>query len=343
MDIKSNMKDVAKLAGVSLGTVSNVINKNPCVKEGNRAKVLAAMERLDFVPNFAAKQLRSSRSGVVGLLLPVLTNPYYMAIAYGVSEEAALCGNRILLCSTNRNAEEEATLLEELIARQAAGIIIAKPALSADRLKDYARKVHIVLLDQPAGNPLDLDTVQTDNHRAMMDAVEYLYGLGHTKIAFLGGDLSSASAAERLRGFRDGMARKKLPVPKGYESCENYSLESGYQRALGLIGLECPPTAMICGNELLALGVYRAAEELGLHIPEDLSVVGCDNTLLADVVTPKLTTIDQQMLRQSTMAMDLLNQRLTESEADGFAPCRRCVIEAPIRLHDSCQAVPQGK
>ena len=105
---------------------------------------------------------------------------------------------------------------------------------------------------------------------------------------------------------------------------------------MGLMKADARPTALICGNELLALGAYRAAEELGLRIPEDLSVVGCDNTLLADVVTPKLTTIDQQMLRQSAMAVDLLNQRLSGEDEEGPVPCRRCVIEAPLRKHHSC-------
>ncbi len=305
-DERVTMKNVARLAGVSLGTVSNVINNYSSVKDENRKKVQKAMEDLKFVPNMMAKQLRSNRSSVIGLILPTISNPYYPIVAQGVSDEATAKGYSTLLCMTNRNSKEEVRILNELLSRQVAGIIIAKSQLRYDELCEYSKKIKIVLLDYLSYPSIEVDAIATTNYEGTLEAVRYICRLGHRNIAYMAGDLQYESANQRLQAYRDGLRQQGLENVQENVSVGQYSMESGYERGLALLSQKNRPTAVLCANEMIAVGLYQAAEQLNIKIPQDLSVIGCDHTMLSVSLSPKLTTIDQQMQAQGSLAVSLL-------------------------------------
>ena len=327
------MKDVARLAGVSLGTVSNVINNKAGVKAANQEKVQEAMRQLQFVPNMTAQQLRSNQSSVIGLILPTITNPYYSEVAQSVSNEAGANGMSTLLCVTNRSVEEEIRIFSELVSRRVLGIIAVKSALPPDQLEEYSKQVRIVLIDCMPAAELYVDVVNTTNYDAVADAVRYVNGLGHTKIAYMAGDMVFQSAVQRMEGFRSGMKASRLAVSEESISVGDYSRESGYQRGKELLRAVSRPTAVICANEMMAGGLYQAAEELGLRIPEDLSVVGGDNTMLAGIISPKLTTIDQMSDQQGKTAVKLLLKRL---RGDFSEMARTYILQTSLVMNQSC-------
>lgn len=333
------MKDVAEKAGVSLGTVSNVINNLPSVKEENRKKVLAAMEELQFIPNMMAKQLRSSQSRVIGLILPTIQNPYYATLAEGVSNEADACEYSTMLCVNNRDLDKEIRMLNALVSSRVAGVIIAKSSLPIDLIEEYSKRTSIVLLDNMMYSNLKVDVVATTDYEVIMSAVKYLREMGHTRIAYVAGDMKFSSAVNRMEGFKDAMHNFKMKIPEEYISEGSYTLESGYKRGIKLLSIINRPTAVICANDMLALGIYQAAEELHIKIPEQLSVIGCDNTALAHFVTPRLTTIDQQMHAQGAAAVQLLIKRLRSSGVNE-AP-RTYIIKAQLVENDSCAPVKE--
>ena len=331
------MKDVAKKAGVSLGTVSNVINNLPSVKEENRQKVLAAMEELNFIPNMMAKQLRSSQSRIIGLVLPTVQNPYYSALAESVYSEAYDCEYSTMLCISDRDLNKEIRVINELVSSRVAGVIIAKSSLPEKTLEEYSKRTSIVLLDSMVHTNLKVDVVTTTNYEAMVTAVKYLYEIGHKRIAYVAGDMKFVSAAERMKGFKDAMNSYRLQIPGEYITEDSYTLESGYARGLKLLTQLDRPTAIICANDMIALGIYRAAGELRIKIPEQLSVIGCDNTAPAHFVTPRLTTIDQQIHLQGITAVQLLMERLKNPQKSEMP--RTYVINTHMVVQDSCAPV----
>jgi LacI family transcriptional regulator len=333
------MKDVAKKAGVSLGTVSNVINNIPSVKEENRQKVLAAMEEMQFIPNMMAKQLRSSQSSIVGLILPTIQNPYYAALAEGVSSAADACEYSTMLFVNDRDPDKEIRMLGDLVSSRVAGVIIAKSSLPIDLMEEYSKRTSIVLLDSMMYSNLKVDVVSTTDYEVLMAAVKYVREMGHSRIAYMAGDMIFTSAVNRMEGFKAAMHNYKLKIPEEYITEDNYSLESGYARGVALLSLTYPPTAIICANDILALGVYQAAEELHIKIPEQLSVIGCDNTTLAHFVTPRLTTIDQQMHAQGAAAVQLLMKRLKNPSMNEMP--RTYILQAQLIEKNSCAPVKE--
>lgn len=329
------MKDVAQLAGVSLGTVSNVINNNSGVKKANRDRVDAAMRELEFVPNMVAKQLRSSKSSVIGLMIPTILNPYYPLLAQGISDAAAASEINLFLCITNRDAREELRMLNELIARQVIGIAIAKSCLTFEQLREYSKRTQIVLLDNLPYQSLQTDVVSTDNYDAVKNAVGYLCKLGHQKIGYLAGDLAFCSAIERQRGFVDGICAHGLELKEDYMIQNSYTIEGGLQAGTEMLLQKNRPTAIICANEMIAAGLYRAARSLNIRIPDDLSVIGCDNTMLAEIATPRLTTIDQQVQNQGLCAVRALIGKLAGNASDGI---KNHIVSSELIQRDSCSS-----
>lgn len=308
------MNDVAKKAGVSLGTVSNVINDKPGVKEINRQKVLKAMEDLDYIPNKAAQSFKTRRSNTFGLIIPTITNPYYPAIAQGVAETSVRFGYQTILSHSERKYEADLRNLETLIGNRPAGIILVKPLLSEDEISRYAQHAPIVLIDRKADFTGNYDVIMTNNYQGSVDAVNHLYELGHRKIAYIAGDMTFLSSVLRIDGFLQAMSNHRLraiaEIPDG-----SFSWEYGRQRAIELLQSSDRPTAIVCANDLIALGVYKAARSLNIRIPEELSVVGCDDIDLCQLVYPELTTVYQPKYEQGELAVRILVEQLEREQS----------------------------
>ena len=334
-----SMKDVARTAGVSIGTVSGVLNGKKTIKPQNVQKVLAAIEKLDYKPNMLARSLRTNVSGSIGLIIPDITNPYYPELARGVEDAARKAGVTLFLCNSDRDVEKEWYYAQALAQKKVDGIIIAKPHMDVARLEELRRSCPLVLVDGTEGQLRDFDLVNVDNKAGAASAIELLLAYGHRKIAFIGGVIDSESMAHRLEAYRSVLEAHDIPYrPEWVRTCD-YNWRSGREAARDLLSAEGPrPTAIFVGNDIMALGVIRGAHDCGLRVPDDISVCGFDDIAMAEVTIPALTTIHQPKYEIGVQSTQILLQKIRRESADVVHKVldtaiifRDTVAHAPVR------------
>jgi len=282
--------DVAKKAGVSLGTASNVINGKASVSMENRMKVEAAIAQLGYHRNQAAIQLRTNRSNTIGLVIPDIVNPFYPEVARGVDDTARKFQYNIFLCNKDRSDANEVHSVEALLSKNVDGILLLKPKAQPDWLDHVSKQSALLLVD---ANPqvYHCNIINVDDDAGIASAVEEAARLGHRHIGFIAGRPDSFSSERRLRGFVATIARLGIEEKTGYIRHGDYTFQSGYAETKALLDLEVPPTLIITANDMMALGSMQAARELGINIPGELSIVGYDDILNAQWSNPPLTTI----------------------------------------------------
>jgi LacI family transcriptional regulator, galactose operon repressor len=311
------LREVAALAGVNPATVSRVLNSETLhlVRPETARRVEAAARRLDYQPNRIARSLRTRRSHSIGVILPDLTNPLFPPLVRGIEDVLAGAGYTPLLTNTDGDPERERRMFEALRGRQVDGFIMAT-AESQDTLISGALDdgVPLVLVTRA----LDRDgvfAVVPDDRRGIQQAVEHLAALGHRSIAHLAGPQVMSTGLLRYRGFLETMAACGLEVPdQAVVYAAAFTEEAGADAARELLTSWPDCTAIVAANDLIALGVYSVAAELGLACPADLSVVGFNDMPFADKFAPPLTTIHIPVYELGTRAAELLLERL-ESEA----------------------------
>ena len=302
----AGMKDVASLAGVAVGTVSNVLNHPDLVRPLTRARVEAAMEELGFIPNGSARQLRAGRSRCLGLVVLDVTNPFFTEVARGVEDYAQAAGYAVILCNSDEAVDKERRYLRVLEEQRVRGILITpvhgrSPELR--RIRD--RGTPVVLLDRP-GSPTQC-SVAVDDRRGGEIAVTHLLGLGHRSIALVNGPTAIRQCADRRRGAYHAVERAGLdpatvlievPVPamnpRGGAAAADDLLRDG--RA----------TAVFCANDMLALGLLRKLSQAGVTVPGDLAVVGYDDIEFAADAAVPLTSVRQPKYQLGRAAAELL-------------------------------------
>jgi DNA-binding LacI/PurR family transcriptional regulator len=309
---RASLKHVAERAGVSVKTVSNVVNGYLHVTDSTRARVQRAIDDLNYRPNLAARQLRQGRSDVIALALPELDLPYFAELARSVIKCAEEKGWTVLIDQTDGLAEREHLVLDGIRGRLIDGLILSPIALGAAELERRRDTTPLVLLgervfDGPA------DHVAIDNVAAARTATAHLVGLGRTRIAAIGAQPrpSSGTAHLRLRGYQEALAEARLPTrPEWVVEVDQYHRADGAAAMRGLLDLPEPPDAVFCFNDLMALGALREAHERGVRVPDDLAVVGWDDIEDGRYSTPTLTTISPDKQRIASVAVELLAARL---------------------------------
>ena len=291
----ATIKDVAIEAKVSVGTVSNVLNKKNHVKKEKEERVLAAMEKLGFHYNLTAKTLRTQKSNDIGLILPNITNPYYPEVARGVEDAAQKQGFSTFLCNTDRSEDKERGYIKSLLAKNVRGLIIMKHQLREEELLQLCKSVPVVLVDEDPtkGDASGIMYINNSDYEGIRSAVEYLRSNGHKRIGFIHGLNDSYSSFCRYQGFIDYCQEHNLELYADYISNGNYSMEGGYLATERMLGCPKLPTAILAANDLMAIGSMKAIQKKGCKVPDDISVMGYDDISFADIVTPALTTIHQ--------------------------------------------------
>ncbi len=306
------MRDVARLAGVSVSTVSAVINGVPKVSEKRARKVRDAMEALDYHPDQVARSLKVGRTNTIGLVIPDVTNAFYASLIRGVEEAARAAGYGVLLCDSNEDPEQERRHLSTLFSRRVDGVLLTCSDNSSAYDSLIRRRFPLVFVDRlPAG--LKESAISSDNVDAAELAARHLVELGHSRIAFLAGKLSLSPFADRLEGFRRAMQQARLIVPPEYVCPGDLEANSGYLSSKALLALGEPPTAVIASNNLLLSGLLRALRELGIACPADLSIVGFDgfdDYVWNEHVHPKLTVVVQPIREMGYQAFTLLHAKM---------------------------------
>ena len=300
--------DVAKAAGVSVATVSRVLNGNGRVGSELRERVMRAAQALQYVPNTAARNLRRSESGTVLILAPNLTNPYYTHILAGIGEVAQGYGYRSFLCNTGGDIGQIQSLLSMLETHEADGAILLATELGAQWLAPYASRFPIVQSSEfdPA---VDVPHVSIDNRQAASDVMAYLLSLGHTRIGFIGSQNRYYSTLLRMQSYREALTQAGIPVEESYirQASEDYSFRSGFQAACSLLSQEMRPTALFCISDTLAFGAIAGAQEMGFSVPENVTVVGFDDVESTTMFHPYVTTMAQPCSDIGRRAMEMLH------------------------------------
>jgi DNA-binding LacI/PurR family transcriptional regulator len=301
--------DVADFAGVSKSTVSLVLRGSPKVSAATRQSVLRAMEKLDYRPNAMARGLVRRRTNVLGVLLADLRNSFFADVLEGIEQRASWAGYRTLLGTGHRVPAGEARTIESFLELRVDGLILASPRLSDEAILEASERVPVVLISRSIPGA-GMDSVMSNGTAGAAGAVDHLVALGHRRIAYIDAG-SGASAPERRRGYEEAMRRHGLSehirVVRG-----DYTEAAGALGARQLLAGGPPPTAICTANDMSALGVLDALEEAGLRVPEDISVVGYDNTSVTRLGMIGLTTVDQPRREMGMAAAELLLERLDD-------------------------------
>lgn len=287
----SSMKDVASLAGVSLGTVSNVLNRPDLVAPSTRSRVEDAIRELEFVPSAAARTMRARRSRVIGLIVPDISNPFFTAVARGVEDACLDAGFSVILCNSDEDATREDRYLEVLDSQRVGGILITPARRSLKPLSRFLEQgVAVALLDNDTATP-EACSASVDDHLGGRLAAEHLIELGHTSIGWLAGPTDIPQVAEREAGITAAAALRGVKVSHIRASqMTTTAAEAAMDRAIedGFTG-----TGLVCANDLLAFGAIRALTRHGLRVPNDVSIVGYDDIDFAASSAVPLTSVRQ--------------------------------------------------
>lgn len=322
------MHQIAKTAGVSLGTVSNVINGNSTVKEHLRLRVLRATQSLGYMPNQLSRGLRLNKTSIIGMIIPDITNPFFPSVVRGVEDIAYQHSYRLILCNTDNDPQKEITYLNDLRSFLPAGLLII-PAVDS-MITWSAQGLPLVCIDRRPHN-WDGDFVVVANERGSSDAANHLIRMGHRHIGVITGPLSLTNARERLDGFDAALRKAKVSLAPECIQEARFDLESGHKAAARLLHLLPRPTAIFATNDLMALGALSAVREAGLSCPQDVSIISFDGLDISQFSTPALTTVYQPGYQLGNTAARLLLERI---EGNKKGP-QQIVLPTQLRVRDS--------
>jgi LacI family transcriptional regulator len=329
------MHDVARLANVSVATVSAVINGKNGVSAKFTKQVKEAMANLDYHPDLIARSLKTGRTNTIGMIVPDVTNPFHTEVMRGVEDEARLNGYSPLLCNSNEDPERERQLLDTLFSQRVDGVLLAASDSSAAYDRLTRRRFPIVFIDRvPAGHTKR--AVVTDNVGAAYDATKYLIDIGHKRIAILAGHIHISTGFDRVEGYRKAMQEAHLLVREDYFQRGDFQMESGYRCGLQLLQLPDPPTAIFSCNNKMTLGLMRALAELQVSCPERVSVLSFDDFEWAASFSPKLTTVAQSTHEMGKQAMRMLLRIMAPNREDSDLNEENIVmLEAELMIRES--------
>ena len=308
--ISPTSHDVARKAGVSVATVSRVLNDSPHVSRRARHKVLSAVKTLNYQPNRTAQRLRARRSHVIGLIISDIQNPFFTSVVRGIEDVAYQHGYSLVLCNSDEDPEKEKLYVNVMRAEEVAGVILASASQADTPVDDLLTyNIPVVAIDRKIDHR-PIDTVLAANIEGARAAVAHLIELGHHCIGFIGLPLTRTPGKERYAGYQSVMREHNLPTSQDFIRISDAKQQGGYESTRDLIASQPCITAFFVANNLMALGALTAIRERGLRIPEDISIVGFDDMPWATLLQPPLTAVAQPTYELGRRAGELLLERL---------------------------------
>lgn len=303
-----SIKDVARKAGVSVTSVSRVLNGEKYISETLLAKVNQAIAELNYTPSHIARSLKKQKTDMIGVIVPDITNHFCSTILSSIEKTASEHGYSLMICNIAEDLDKEYTYLQSFQEMRVDGILIMHQKVD-DRIISLMESLTIPTLFTCVKSPLPSKrSVLIDDYQAAFDATAYLIDGGHRQIAFLGGDLRDITAGDaRYRGYVDAMQAYELEVDARYIRFGDYKMESGRKLMSDLLQLQELPTVVFAASDDMAVGALNVALDYGLRIPEDISIVGFDGSRIAEVVRPALTTIQQPMEELGRISLESLH------------------------------------
>jgi len=305
------IRDVAREAGVSPTTVSYVINGTRLVSKETRAKVLEAIEKLDYRPNTVARSLRSKKTYTVGLVVCDLKNPFFAEVLQGIEEYLNERGYTLLVIDTDYDVREEEKAMEILLGKQVDGVIAVLGSEENKGLKAFEeRNAPVVLLDKRARAEKWADTVLVNNKEGSQRLIEYVLSLGYRRIGIIAGPLNTTTGRERLEGYLEALRKFSVPKDEKLVGIGDFRRDSGYSITLDFLSLSSPPEVIYACNNLMCLGAMEALRDRGFRIPEEIGLVVFDDLPWFRFTDPPLTAISQPSFRLGEVAAKLLFERM---------------------------------
>jgi LacI family transcriptional regulator len=329
----TTIKDVARAAGVSVATVSRALNGAENVTPDTRQRVQAAALQLRFTPSSAARSLITRRTHTVGALLPDLFGEYFSELIRGVDLKARARGLHLLVSSSHGDALEAGSALRALHGR-VDGLLLMSPHIdTASLAANLPQGLPVVLINTRL--PEDgLSSFAVDNHGGAFAMTRHLISRGHRQVAFIGGPDKNYEAQERLRGYRSALA-ELLPGAPELVLPGDFTEESGWRAGSEIATLAQRPTAVFCGNDMMAIGCLAALAEAGVRVPHDIALAGFDDIPIARYVTPPLTTVRVRIAELGSLAMDRLASAI---ETPGRSAAQHQTLRAELVVRQSCSA-----
>ena len=336
----ANMKQIAKKAGVSLGTVSHVLNNTVRVSEPLRKQVLNAVKALGYQPSQLARGLRRDRTNMVGMIIPDVTNPFFTAVVRGAEDVAFAHGHRLILCNTDNDHDKELVHLNALRTYLPAGLLVIPSNFSdlTTQAEFYRKAGAAVVCIDRLPRHWEGDAVTASNEEGVYSATKFLIRLRHRRLAMITGPLHLTNAQDRLHGFRRAVREAKLRLSSKCILETTFDRQGGYTKASILLSAQPRPTAIIAGNDLIAFGVLQAIRKAGLRCPEDVSVIGFDDLELSEMTDPPLTTVHQPGYEMGATGAKILLKRLS---AEFRAP-ERVILDTQLKMRQSV-AICKGR
>ncbi|WP_339451122.1 LacI family DNA-binding transcriptional regulator [Pseudomonas sp. EA_5y_Pfl2_R50] len=305
----ATIKDVAALAGISYTTVSHVVNNTRPVSQEVRLKVEAAIKILDYVPSAVARSLKAKTTATIGLLVPNSLNPYFAELARGIEDYCERNGYCVILCNSDDNPEKQRSYLRVLLEKRIDGLIVASAGGDSGLAQGLAGvKTPMVIVDRGLEG-VDADLVRIDHEYGAYLATRHLLELGHRDIATIGGPATTSVAQMRQAGYRRALQEAGIEVREARMLESDFTSTGGYNAASILLEVN-PPSAIFAGNDMIGIGVLRAAAERNVRVPSELSVIGFDDIQMSRYVYPALTTVGQSILQLGEMAAEVLLRRI---------------------------------
>ena len=333
--MRSNIIEVAKKARVSIATVSRVINGSDKVKPETRERVMAVVHKLKYTPNPAARGLIMKRTEAIGLLLPDLHGEFFSEIIRGADAAIQSRGYHLIVSSSHNELKEVEAAIRFMRGR-VDGLVIMSPQIDSEMLLgNLPTDLPVVLLNCRTTNP-HFDTIVTDGFGGARNMISHLIDLGHRRIAILKGSENNIEAHERLRGYREAFASRKLRSDPALEINGDFSEASGYEAVQGILKTKSRPTAIFASNDSMAIGAIGAIREAGLRIPHDISVCGFDDIPVAKYLSPSLTSVHDPIHELGAMAISRLFDHLQKRAKAGIV---HVIVPTTLCLRNSCKKI----
>lgn len=305
-DSTRTLEDIARIAGVSPMTVSRVLNGKTGVSEATRQKVMEVVNQMGYVPNMNARALAGNHNKVLGMLVPDFSTQYISELARGAGQAAINAGYELMLYTNSHHPQTSFTHITVLTRGLLDGLLVVLPEVPDAQLEAlHELGLKMVVIDHRHDIPF-LPSVGSDNYRGTRLMMDHLLELGHERIGFITGRLDTKSSLERLQGYKEGLRLHGLMVDDRLIKVGNFLQPNGVVAARELMALPDPPTAIFASNDVMAIGVMDTIRDLGLRIPEDVSVAGFDDIPMASHLHPSLTTVRQPLFEMGSAATKLL-------------------------------------
>ncbi|MEJ5963951.1 LacI family DNA-binding transcriptional regulator [Pedobacter immunditicola] len=330
----STLKNVADMAGVSIATVSRVLNSDEVVKYETKVKVMNAMKKLKYSPNRVAQRLRSTKknSRIIGLLIPDIQNPFYVDVIRGIEDHAYANNSVVIIGNFSQDDKKEKLYIDILKSESVDGFIVAPSNEKDVHIKELLKEGFPIVCIDRGLKDTEVDLVKVDNQAGVFNAINHLINLGHKRIAHITGNRRIPTTLERIAGYEEALKKHNIKIDPEIVVSKKSDYQSGAELADYLLDLDHPPTAIFAGNNLLTLGALDTINRRGLKIPDEIAIVGFDDVYWANSLNPPLTAVRQPGFEIGKRSCELLIQRINDPKRSVAS----IILKTELMVRKSC-------